>query len=84
MPTNRQERLQVMLDPQELRAIDDFRFKNRLPTRAAAVRELLKRGLQSVNCGEALDGSRSKDFGVLGTFNDSGFEGDNGAGGANG
>jgi hypothetical protein len=64
-----------MLDPQELRAIDDFRFKLRLPTRAAAVRELLKRGLLSSSGGEVLDGSLSRDFGVLGTFNDSGFRG---------
>ena len=41
----RDERLQVMLSPQELSALDDFRFKHRMPTRAAAVRELLKLGL---------------------------------------
>ena len=41
----RAERLQVMLSPEELAAVDDFRFKHRMPTRAAAVRELLKFGL---------------------------------------
>ena len=41
----RDERLQVMLSPEELTALDDFRFKYRMPTRAAAVRELLKLGL---------------------------------------
>lgn len=41
----RTERLQVMLEPGELSALDDWRFENRLPTRAAAVRELLRRGL---------------------------------------
>jgi hypothetical protein len=41
----RTERLQVMLEPEELEALDDWRFENRLPTRAAAVRELLRRGL---------------------------------------
>ena len=41
----RAERLQVMLSPEELSLVDDFRFKNRMPTRAAAVRELLKLGL---------------------------------------
>src|SRR5258708_27958497 len=41
----REERLQVMLSPEELSALDDFRFKHRMPTRAAAVRELLKQGL---------------------------------------
>ena len=29
-----------MLSPEELSAVDDFRFKHRMPTRAAAVREL--------------------------------------------
>ena len=41
----RTERLQVVLSTQELAAIDDFRFENRLPSRAAAVRELMRRGL---------------------------------------
>ena len=41
----RTERLQVMLTAEELKAVDDFRFENRLPSRAAAVRELMKRGL---------------------------------------
>ena len=41
----RGERLQVMLDPEELDAVGNFRFKKRMPSRAAAVRELLKRGL---------------------------------------
>src|SRR6185295_18834767 len=39
------ERLQIMLSPEELTVLDDFRFKERMPSRAAAVRELLKRGL---------------------------------------
>ena len=37
----RGERLQIMLSPEELAAVDDFRFKQRMPSRAAAVRELL-------------------------------------------
>jgi hypothetical protein len=41
----RTERLQVMLSRQELAAVDDFRFENGLPNRAAAVRELMRRGL---------------------------------------
>jgi phosphoheptose isomerase len=41
----RDERLQIMLSPEELVAVDDFRFKKRMPSRAAAVRELLRRGL---------------------------------------
>jgi hypothetical protein len=38
-------RLQVVLSTEELAAIDEFRFENRLPSRAAAVRELMRRGL---------------------------------------
>lgn len=38
-------RLQVMLTFEELKAIDDWRFDKRLPSRAAAVRELMRRGL---------------------------------------
>jgi hypothetical protein len=43
----RTERLQIMVDADELAVIDDFRFKSRMPSRAAAVRELLRRGLVS-------------------------------------
>ena len=51
MPSNeltRGERLQIMLSPEELAALDDFRFKQRMPSRAAAVRELFRLGLASV------------------------------------
>jgi hypothetical protein len=63
MSDMRGERLQVMLSPEELTAIDDFRFKHRMPTRAAAVRELLKMGLTVV----AADGSgmKSSNYGVF-------------------
>lgn len=74
MKREREERLQIMLDPEELRAIEDFRFKFRLPSRAAAVRELLKRGLAAVETGGATAGSRSKDFGVLDRGEKSSFE----------
>ncbi len=37
-------RLQIMLEPEELAAIDDWRFAKRMPSRAAAVREILQRG----------------------------------------
>ena len=43
--SERSVRLQVMLSAEELVAVDEFRFENRLPTRAAAVRELMRRGL---------------------------------------
>lgn len=44
-PPKRTEKLQLMLDLEELKAIDDWRFENRLPSRAAAIRELIRRGL---------------------------------------
>jgi hypothetical protein len=73
MSRNRDERLQIMLDPEELTAVDDFRFAFRLPSRAAAVRELIHRGLRALGTGQVSQNSRSKDFGVLGTSNGSGF-----------
>jgi hypothetical protein len=36
-----------MLDDDELEAIDSWRFDNRLPSRAATIRELIKRGLMN-------------------------------------
>ena len=41
----RNNQTQIMLNWAEVAAVDDFRFKQQMPTRAAAVRELLKRGL---------------------------------------
>jgi hypothetical protein len=61
----REERLQIMLSPEELSVIDDFRFIHRMPTRAAAVRELLKLGLASAGMTPA-DGRKSSNYGVLG------------------
>jgi hypothetical protein len=43
--SKRTERLQIMLSDQELTAIDDWRFKYRLPSRAAAIRDLIRRGM---------------------------------------
>ena len=60
----RGERLQVMLSPEELSALDDFRFKNRMPTRAAAVRELLKLGLAAATPSTAA-GMKSSNYGVF-------------------
>jgi metal-responsive CopG/Arc/MetJ family transcriptional regulator len=61
----RETRLQIMLDDEELSAIDDWRFKQRMPSRAAAIRQLLRLGLQ-VEAGEADNRPlRSRSFGVL-------------------
>ena len=42
-----------------------FRFKQRMPSRAAAVRELCKLGLTVVRQSPAQTGQKSTDFGVL-------------------
>ncbi len=61
----RGERLQIMLNAEELRAVENWRFDKRMPSRAAAVRELLRRGLQSEGFTVAAEGARSGSFGVL-------------------
>jgi len=63
MTDTRGERLQIMLSPEELTALDDFRFKHRMPTRAAAVRELLRLGLTVAPTDG--DGRRSSNYGVF-------------------
>ena len=63
MSDMRGERLQVMLSPEELTAVDDFRFKHRMPTRAAAVRELLRLGL-TVHPTDG-DGQKSSHYGIF-------------------
>ncbi len=62
---NRGERLQIMLTGEELAALDDWRFERRMPSRAAAVRELLKRGLAAEGFDLASQGAKSKDYGVV-------------------
>ena len=62
---NRAERLQIMLMPEELKVIDNWRFAHRMPSRAAAIRELLKRGLAAEGFGPAQGSQKSKDFSVL-------------------
>jgi hypothetical protein len=54
----RSERIQLMLDVDELEAIDAWRFDYRLPSRAAAIRELIKRGLMN----RALEPPETKDL----------------------
>jgi hypothetical protein len=61
----RNERLQIMLTEAELSALDDWRFARRMPSRASAIRELLKRGLIAEGFGSANKLTKSKDFGLL-------------------
>lgn len=60
----RGERLQIMLSQDELLALDDFRFANRMPSRAAAVRELLRRGLIAEGY-SIVAGAKSGAYGVI-------------------
>jgi hypothetical protein len=60
----RAERLQIMLTEDELRTLDDWRFARRMPSRAAAVRELLKRGLTADGFSVPDRRMKSQEFGV--------------------
>ena len=62
----RGERLQVMLSDEELVVLDDFRFRHRMPSRSAAIRELLKRGLVADGFSAAPFGTKSEEYGVVG------------------
>ena len=68
---SRETRLQIMLDDAELAAIDDYRFQHRIPSRAAAVRQLLRLGMQASGV-QANRGMRSADYGVLESSDGSG------------
>ncbi|UVK51868.1 hypothetical protein DBIPINDM_005189 [Mesorhizobium sp. AR02] len=61
----RPERLQIMLTTDELAALENWRFEKRMPSRSAAVRELLRRGLASDGFLMAEQGVKSQEFGVL-------------------
>lgn len=62
---SRETRIQIMLDEDELAAIDDWRFRQRMPSRAAAVRRLMQIGLAEAAAKPATAGRPSKDFGVF-------------------
>lgn len=62
---SRPERLQIMLSAEEIKALDDWRFQHRMPSRASAVRELLKRGLLVEGLDLDTDRRQSSSFGVL-------------------
>jgi hypothetical protein len=61
----RPERLQIMLSQDELEALENWRFDKRMPSRAAAVRELLRRGLAAEGFEMATSGTKSSEFGVV-------------------
>lgn len=63
--SKRTEKLQLMLSDEELQAIDDWRFKYRLPSRAAAIRELISRGLHTDEFSEPPERKSSGEFAVV-------------------
>ncbi len=65
MAVPRGERLQIMLTDEELVVLDDWRFSRRMPSRASAVRELLKRGLAAEGFALADSRAKSKSFGLV-------------------
>ena len=62
---DRGERLQIMLSEEELAALDGWRFSRRMPSRAAAVRELLRLGLGAEGVNIASAGQKSSKFGII-------------------
>lgn len=67
----RGERLQIMLTADELTALDQWRFSRHMPSRAAAIRELLRRGLAAEGFDISDGKTKSADFGVIGESNQS-------------
>ena len=62
--SKRTQKLQIMLSLEELQAIDDWRFSYRLPSRAAAIRELVSRGLKAEDFPDPEPDKRSGEFAV--------------------
>ena len=61
----RGERLQIMLTKPELSSLDSWRFSRHMPSRAAAVRELLRRGLSAEGFAVSDGSTKSGDYGVV-------------------
>ena len=59
-------RLQIMLTDEEIESLDSWRFNARMPSRASAIRELLRRGLSAEGVMVKAGRTRSQDFGVIG------------------
>jgi hypothetical protein len=61
----RGERLQIMLTSEELTVLDAWRFSRHMPSRAAAVRELLRRGLSAEGFAMASGDTKSGDYAMI-------------------
>ena len=58
-------RLQIMLTEEELLALDDWRFRYRMPSRASAVREILRKGLAAEGIIAVTGKKKSSEYGVV-------------------
>jgi len=64
-PSKRTEKLQLLLSDEELAAIDDWRFEHRMPSRAAAIRELISRGLHTGEFRDPETGKSTRAYAVV-------------------
>ncbi|WP_421477527.1 hypothetical protein [Agrobacterium tumefaciens] len=53
MDLRKTERIPVMFDPAMLKEVDEYRFANRIGTRAAAIRELIVKGMEATEMKKA-------------------------------
>ena len=64
-PEKRSERIQIQLTEDELQSLDTWRFENHIPSRAAAIRELMRKGLISKEPKDRPEEKRkSSDYGL--------------------
>ena len=67
MARDRMIRLQIMVDGAEMTALEEWRFKAHMPSRAAALREILRRGLAAEGFKLANVGGSSESYGIVKT-----------------
>lgn len=67
MDTHKSERLVVMLTPAEAQRIQEFRFANRISSKAEATRSLIREGLKqlSAKCSSEAETAPGDEIGVL-------------------
>ncbi|MEX1181040.1 MAG: hypothetical protein WEB63_09560 [Cucumibacter sp.] len=63
--SKRTEKLQIMLSDEELDAIENWRYLYRLPSRAAAIRDLIRRGISNAVLPNPPSDRSSGEFGVV-------------------
>lgn len=66
MPTEK-PRYTVIVDEEMLKAIDDFRFENRYPSRSAATLELIRLGMEQLKKEQQEAEATGKDKGAENT-----------------